>query len=192
MALEIAKNSKPPTKEEIKGRLIFGPIMILLGLAIIIFASYPKLQKARDTKKWAQTQGQITDAWIVAHKDGFAKPNQRNHESNAREEGNKFRIAIEYTYTVNDVSYSCKKRDLMQSDKEGVAKLRKARKIKENYLTNPNVTVFYNPENPKQALLKTGLNPTQWLLVVSPLILLIVGFPITYSGIKLTLFSPTL
>ncbi|MDA3890682.1 MAG: hypothetical protein PF517_03350 [Salinivirgaceae bacterium] len=50
MALEIVKNKKAPTQDEIKGRLIFGPIMIIGGILLVMFASYPKLQEAKETK----------------------------------------------------------------------------------------------------------------------------------------------
>lgn len=189
MALEFVKNKKVPSKSEIKGRLIFGPIMIVGGIILILFATMPKLEKAKETKSWPTTQGKVTSTWITAHKDGHDKRNRAHMEHYSSDEGNKFRVDFIYEYTVNNENYSCSKRDLMQSKKEGYGKYRRATR-KMNQLQNSDVLVFYNPNDPNEALLKPGLSALNWLLVVSPIMLILIGLPIAFNGIKHTINPP--
>jgi len=188
MALQKVKSNKPPTKDEIKGRLIFGPIMIIGGILLVMFASYPKLQKANESKSWEQTQGEIIDVTIIAHKDGHAQVRPTDLQRYRNDEGNKYRVDIKYKYLVDTTWYTNDRKDLMQSKKEGTPKLRRAKAKAKSYEKNNKVTVFFNPKKPQESLLRQGLRVGQWLLVVSPLILLIVGFPIFFSGLKHLLF----
>lgn len=188
MPLQRIKNNKPPTKDEIKGRLIFGPLMIIGGILLILFASYPKLQKAKETKSWEQTPGKIVETRIVAHKDGHERMHSTDLHRYSSEEGNKFRVDIKYTYMVDTTWYTNNRKDLMQSKNEGTPKLRRAKSKAKNYEKYNEVTVFYNPKNPQEALLRPGLGIGQWLLVVSPLIMLIVGLPLFFSGLKHSFF----
>ena len=189
MPLEKVKNNKPPTKDEIKGRLIFGLIMIIGSILLVLFLSYPKYKMAKETLSWPTTQGEITEVTILAHKDGV---HQRFHslEHYDREEGIRFRLIPYYKYTIDANSYENSRIHLMQSKKEGKKRLKYARREMKELMKNPMVTVSYNPADPQDALLEPGLRFGTWFFIIaSPLILLVAGVPVTYSGIKQTLFQ---
>lgn len=187
MPLGKVKNNKPPTKDEIKGRLIFGPIMIIGSILLVLFLSYPKYKMAKETMNWPTTQGEITEVTILAHKDGV---HQRFHslEHYDREEGIRFRLIPYYKYAVDSNSYENSRIHLMQSKKDGKKRLKYARREVKELMKNPIVTVSYNPADPQDALLEPGLRFGKWFFIImAPLILFAAGIPVTYSGIKHTI-----
>lgn len=188
MPFEKVKNNKPPTKNEIKGRLIFGPIMIIGGVLLVLFLSFPKYKMAKETLSWPTTQGEITEVTILAHKDG---EHQRFHslEHYDREEGIRFRLIPYYKFTIDANSYENSRIHLMQSKKDGIKRLKYARRESKELMKNPIVTVSYNPDDPQDALLEPGLRFGKWIFIImTPLILFVAGIPVTYSGIKHTVF----
>lgn len=186
MPIEIVNNHKPPTKDEVKGRLIFGSIGLVLGVAIVFFASIPMIKKAQTTKNWVQTKGHIVSTSVVVHKNGNAMINQNNHRFYDGKEDVRFRVDIIYSYRVDEKEYSSSRNHLLQNKKEGSNSLRKAYSKEQWYQKNANVLVYYNPENPKEALLQRGLRFGQILLVSSPLVILLFGIWALFSGIKNT------
>jgi hypothetical protein len=188
MALEIVNNHKPPTKDEVKGRLIFGSIGIVLGLAILIFASIPMSKKAKETKSWVEVPAEISNISVIAHKDGLDRMKRDNPKFYVGDEDIKFRVDIEYTYLVDGAEYSSSKKHLMQNKNEGSSSLRKAYCKADWYDEHPHVLAYYNPENPQEALLQKGLRFGQTLLVYSPLLMFLFGIWALFSGIKNTIF----
>lgn len=174
------------SKSEIKGRLIFAPIMLVGGLLIFFLASIPKLKEAQATKKWEQVSGQITDVWIIAHRDGHDMPNRDNPVSYRGDEGIKFRLGLEYTYTV-DKEYKSRTRYLMESPRDGYKKYSIAEMKSNYYRSNTDVEVFYNPALPHKSLLRTGLKPIDFLVVISPLFAVLIGLLLLVSIIRTVL-----
>lgn len=184
MKQELNKPNKPATEDEIKGRLIFGPIMIAIGIALLLFWSYPKIKKSNEIKSWKQTQGTITEAIIVAHRDGTdCVLGRKSPERYANDEGVKFRVEIEYIYLVDSIEYSSRKRHILQQKDEGSSKYKRAVLERKNYLKNNKVTVFYNPADPEEALLKKGLGLMQWTIVIIPGFLPIIGILLLISAL---------
>lgn len=188
MPLEIVNNHKPPTKDEVKGRLIFGSIALILGLSIVLFASIPKLKKAKETKSWIEVPSTISSISVVAHKNGHDKIKRDNPRYYEGDEGIKFRVDIRYTYFVDNKEYVSSKKHLLQTKNEGYSSLRKAYRKADWYDEHPHVLAYYNPENPQEALLQKGLRFGQTLLVYSPLLMFLFGIWALFSGIKNTLF----
>lgn len=187
MPLEKVKNNKPPTKDEIKGRLIFGPIMIIGGVLLVLFLSYPKYKMAKETQTWPTTKGKITNVTILAHKDG---EHQRFHslEYYDGKEDIRFRLIPYYEYTVNSELYKNSRVHLMESKKDGKKRLKYARREVKELMNKPMVTVSYNPADPQDSLLDPGLRFGKWFFIImAPLILFAAGIPVTYSGIKHTI-----
>lgn len=184
MIPETDKGNKPATQDEIKGRLIFGPLMIVIGIALLLFWSYPKIQKSKEINSWEQTEGKITEAIIVAHNDGNdCVLGRKNPEHHINDEGVKFRIEIEYNYQVDTLEYTSRKRDLFQQKDEGSSKYKRAIAQRDRYLNKNKVTVYYNPANPAEALLSKGLSFGQWILVVIPVFAPIIGILLLISAL---------
>lgn len=171
------------SQSESKGRLIFAPIMLIGGIVIFMFASYPKLQKARATKSWEQVEGKVTDVWIIAHKKGHSMVNQNNPERYRGKEGVKFRLGLTYTYTVDQI-YTSRSQYLLQSKTDGYKKYSIVEFKRNHYLSNPDVTVYYNPDNPGESLLRTGVKAVDWLMLVSPLLAVFIGLALLVGLLK--------
>lgn len=176
------------SKSEIKGRLIFAPLMLIGGIVIFLFASMPKMKEAKATKQWEQVSGKITDVWINAHKDGHDMVNQNNPDRYRGKEGVKFRLGLEYTYAVDQKTYTNRTQYLMQSTRDGYKKYSIAEMKSNYYKSNTDVEVFYNPAHPHKSLLRTGLKPIDWLLLVSPLFGVLIGF-LLLGSIVLTVLN---
>lgn len=188
MSLEKVKTNKPPTKDEIKGRLIFGPIMIIGGILMLLFVSYPKYQMGVITQNWPTTDGEITEVRILAYIDGSHQRAFTLEHHDGRE-GVRFRLIPYYRYTVDSNSYQNSRIYLMESNSDGIKRLKNARKEAKLLNKNSTVTVSYNPADPQDSILEPGLRFGMLLFIIMvPLVLFAAGIPVTYSGVKHTFF----
>ena len=184
MALHRVKNNKPPTKDEIKGRLIFGTIMLVAGIILLLFVSLPKYHMGEETKSWTATKGEITRVLIIAHKDG-EQVRSATLEHHDGQEGIRFRLIPYYKYTVNSNTYTNSRVKLMENRKDGVNRLKEARKQAKEFENRTDLTVYFNPTNPEESLLEPGLSFGDWFFIIfMPLILFAAGIPLIYSALK--------
>lgn len=117
----------------------FGVVLIMLIFAIITTGR----QKSA-LKEWQSTTGIITASALERRSRGT----NRGYANYA---------AIRYSYQAGGQAYQGTKFDLGPAlrDKE-------AKKLIARYPVNTQVTVFYNPQNPSEAVLEKR-NPTQWV-----------------------------
>lgn len=118
-------------------------VCLVLGMIYYLFVSIPKAVKA---KYFPTVLGKITSSEVATPIAGAG-----------RESGDRiqtFTLDITYRYVVNGKTYSSKKRRWHEVQSSFY---RYHDYIARNYPLGKSVTVYYNPNNPKIAVLKPGL-----------------------------------
>lgn len=115
-------------------------LFIISGIVLLLlFINFYK--KSKDSIKWSRTKGQISNAYL----DKF---NDSNSAS--------YRVQVKYSYTVADKVYSSKRKyygDYLLSSFYWSTK-----KLVDKYKIGDTIDVYYNPQNPKDAVLEQGVH----------------------------------
>ena len=122
------------------GTLILAIIYLLLSL-FILWTWTNQLYYTRKKLKWLVTDAHISESKIVQAKDKF-----RIYASPAR---NLKKVSVKYTYTISDIKYSDQIPIHLKSNY-----LPLIEKHLKKYPIGKALTVYYNPENPKESQLK--------------------------------------
>ena len=122
--------------ETLLGCLFF----IFSGIVLLLLSIYFN-KKSKDSIKWCKTKGHISNAYLDKFKD-----------SNSTS----YRVQVEYSYTVADKVYNSKRKyygDHLLSSFLGSTK-----KLVDKNKIGDTIDVYYNPENPKDAVLEQGVH----------------------------------
>ena len=130
--------------------------LIVVGLTMIYFFS-KNIQESKESGTWPSIKGRITRSIIHSEEVSFG---DRDDSTNNYTPD----IDIEYEYEVNGESYTSQRIKI-----GGVSSSTQSTRIKganisvsnvgglrEKYPTGREVDVYYNPNNPKKAVLETG------------------------------------
>lgn len=147
-------------------QLITALIAIVIGAGILVYAGM-NIRRGSERKSWSQTTGEIISAKVeevVTHGDYTSTD---------------YFPKIYYRYKVNLVEYESGSVNASEAPftigKQKFAALRV-----EKFKPNSKVIVYYNPDNPNEAVLEnTGASPSGMIL------LFIVGIPVFLCGLVL-------
>ncbi len=132
----------------IGGPLLFGMGVYYLYLAI----RNPK--KAEESKNWNTTEGKITMIHLLGRK-GFIN-----------------NIDLRYEYSVSGVSYVGKNLNLFPNTVFGKSRVDE---IFNTYHAGQYVTVYTNPDRPKEAILETDISDQEKFFIIWSIVNVLVG-----------------
>lgn len=113
---------------------------IILGIVLLLL-SINFYKKSKDSIKWSKTKGWISNAYL----DKF---NDSNSTS--------YRVEVEYSYTVADKVYNSKRK--YYGDHLLNSFFLSTKKLVDKYKIGDTIDVYYNPQNPKDAVLEQGVH----------------------------------
>jgi hypothetical protein len=164
-----------PSKTTIKTQksLMFIAIAMIAGGIFLIVWGSNELKGAYQSRSWPSTQGKITSSYIKK---------QVNKKSSTNRTTTSFSAKVHYRYMVGGKTYSGDMICFGGTYSGGKRSL--AKKVADSYPKGKKVTVYYNPENPKEAVLKTGFSWTTFMVFIGGLLFLCVGIAcyISYRG----------
>jgi hypothetical protein len=137
---------------EIMGVLIFTPILI--RIAYLLYKECVSLQ-------WPHTMGTIKSSKVEQYY-------QRRRTY--------FRIKVLYTYQIGSQTFVSDKYRLHD---HGSSLPWSYRNAERNLMEGSNVPVYYNPQNPSEAVLSPGFN---WLIVATFIFLLLLFYQLAKQG----------
>jgi Protein of unknown function (DUF3592) len=119
------------------GQLLFCGLVTLAGLGLLLTAAFD-LRKAYRAKTWPTTQGKILSSGLAEVSDS---------------DGTTYKVAILYEYSVNGVSH---RSDVWRLRAGSSSFTKAATKAVERYPLGATVNVYFNPEDPADAMLEPG------------------------------------
>ena len=125
-----------------------------LGGAAALFFGYRNRQKATESLNWPKVQGTITEAEV-----------KKDYDTDA--EGfttTTYAPKIQYQYQVGEEEFT--NDQISFGGTRTYSSSKKAEEALSQYPVNGSVTVYYNPENPKEAVLVQGTKGTMTLIIV--------------------------
>ncbi|MBN2148671.1 MAG: DUF3592 domain-containing protein [Anaerolineales bacterium] len=149
--------------------VLCGGIFILASWGIgifLIFSSLRSRQKAQDSLSWSSTAGQITNAEVK--------------ESVSVDDDDRRRYAyypsVHYAYQVNGQAYTSKR--ISFGGVIGYNSPQKAEAYLAHFPVGSQASVYYNPQNPSEAVLERTAGGSRWGMIVG-LVCLAIGACIT-------------
>ena len=148
-----------PTGSKIFLGIFFG-IFLVVGIGVSILG-VQTTQKSIASDNWPQTQGTIITSDIETHK---------THTKHGY--SYTYGPEIVYTYSVNGQSYTANKVSYSTGSSSDVSY---AQKIVNTYPVGTQIPVFYNPENPTEAVLEPGSNTMTYFPIIFGIVFIAVG-----------------
>ena len=135
-----------------------GPLLFVMGVYYLYLAiRNPKI--APGTKNWPTCEGKIEEIRMIGRK------------------GSMNNIELRYRYTLGGVEYIGKNLTLFPNTIFGKDRVNK---ILEDYHVGQYVTVYTNPDRPKQAILETDLGEQDRFFLIWSIINVLVGIFLLY------------
>lgn len=157
---------------DLPGWLALFPLLFLLVGLILVAIGARQLYQGRQSETWPTVTGRIAIAALGKHID---RDNDNSTVSTT------YRADISYDYLVEDVAYV--NGDVhfgaMSSSDPSVA-----RRLLQRYPVGKQVTVYYNPARPQQAVLEPGIQGSTWVLPALGLIFSVVGSGFTWGVLR--------
>jgi len=142
-------------------------IVIAIVVFLIILFFY-LLSMSFQTKKWPETLGIIIESKLC--------------ESSSSGEYNtkSYKAKIRYSYIINNKEYHSTR--VFWGSWIEIETPNPAKRIIKKYPSNMKVTVYYNPFNPKQSVLETGVNSVIYRILIAVVIVisLLIYFPVEW------------
>ena len=137
--------------------LICGGFFVLVLLALgggLIFYGLRSRQKAEASQSWPSTTGQIIRSEV-------------KQSANTDDDGNtsySYYPSVEYTYQITGQTYTSKR--LVFGALKGYGSSAKAVADLQPYSLGGQVTVYYNPENPSEAVLERKAGALSGMMII--------------------------
>ena len=127
-----------------KGLGILTMAMFAAGIFLLAWGGY-EMKRAYESRSWPNTQGTVISSYI----------DKRSHRDSNKRTSIVYTPKIQYQYQVEGKHYTCKR---IAFGGESGGKRSKAKKVVDRYPSGKKVTVYYNPQDPKVAVLKAGFS----------------------------------
>jgi len=144
---------------------ILVSVLLIFGLVLGGFGLY-RYRKGRESAAWPTVRGKVVYSHAEPHKV---------------ETGHHYRPAVKYTYTVSGKAYTGK---AITASDEYQKTLGGANDILREYPVGSDVSVAYNPDDPGQAVLKTGLRKNTYVLLAGSVVCFAFAGAIVVSRLK--------
>lgn len=133
--------------------LIGGVLFFLLGWALL-FESISRLSDAQDSTGWPTTTGTVLESDIH---DGVWLRNKKDADTH-------YQPTVEYTYTVDGTAYTNDR--VSFTEHSGSTERSWAEDIVDRFPIGAEVTVYYKPGAPDEAVLDPGVDQDNYVVLV--------------------------
>ncbi|MBT3200647.1 MAG: DUF3592 domain-containing protein [Phycisphaerales bacterium] len=133
------------------GRIVFGLVFAAVGIGIAI-VGVNMLAKANASSAWPSVKGKIVASDVK-------KSTSSRKRSKGRRKSTKYRAIIKYEYTVAETKHTGNQVSFGGSSTSMSA----AKAVASRYPKGADVDVYYDPENPDEAVLETGTSASTYI-----------------------------
>lgn len=153
--------------------IVLGAGAVILGVGCIVAMIITKRAR-QGISNWDAVTGTVLDAFVYHHKRQTNETTTVTHTP-----------MIKYIYVVSGETYMSFKRDTLPYYAASAYDLGEANAIVQSYPVNSAVPVYYNPNNPKQAVLKIPKAFANNTILLYGIVNVLVGGGIIALGIVL-------
>ena len=158
--------------------LIFTIVFCFIGAGFIFIGAFA-YRKAKKTLSWKQTQGTILLSEVKKSASNAISPDIGSNTNRANYRyANIYTPEVSYSYRVQMVDYVSNKIDVFKNF--GTSSSARAFAITKKYPVNANVTVYYDPENPKDAVLEAGVKTGSLFFLIVGIALFVIPLVIYF------------
>ena len=143
-------------------RLLMGICFILTGGSLVFIDGLPNIYKAHQSSSWSSTNGYVTESKIYKKRSSSSKKNKF-----------KYTISLAYTYEANGKQFNA--HQIFFGETKSTSSKARSHAVIEKYPTDSDITVYYDPQEPSQAVLEPGIQSVTYLPLGLGLIFLLVG-----------------
>jgi hypothetical protein len=133
---------------------IFGLVFLALGL-YWLFPAFKLVQTALSSIRWPSVEGHVVSTAIHTEHytdTEFSSDTRKNH--GRRLDYDYYRPIIRYTYQVGGAHYTSSQR--APGDPQQYPEIKQARDILKKFRADQPIKVYYDPKDPKDAVLEPG------------------------------------
>lgn len=141
---------------------------VLLALFLLVIGLRGR-RKARASQNWPRTMGRVLAAYVEP---------RRSSNSSGSSSTSYYPVVL---YEYNADGQPLQSRRISFGMEVGTGWAGPAEKKIANYAPGSMVEVYYNPENPQEAVLETSAPASKWLFLVVFIILAIVGCTLVFT-----------
>lgn len=142
-----------------------GAIFLLLGLGVSYYG-YRLIRKARASAQWPAAQGAIESSTVDVERE-----RERDSDGDVHYE-TKYIPQIVYHYRVDGTDYYG---DQVSFGSTSSRNPNRAYRIRDQYSPGMEVSVYYDPENPREAVLQPGVKGTTYIVPVIGVLFALTG-----------------
>ena len=145
-----------------KKKIFTAFLMVIMGLAAGVVGIL-NLSKARESAGWTETEGEV-----------IASDVDRKGSSSS---SNRWRARVRYKYSVNGEVFECDRVDFVKANMS----LTKAKERAGQYSAGTQVTVYYDPADPSEAVLENGVKLQVYFMPGIGLVFVVIGIGSLFS-----------
>ena len=128
--------------------MAFSSIFVVVGFVVMGFG-INSLSNARASESWPSTEGVVISSTVDSHR--------------SQDTGTTYSAEINYEYSVNNETLNS---NSIKFGKVSTGNPSDARKYVNKYPAGQSVKVYYNEEDPYEAVLEPGVHASTWFLPV--------------------------
>ena len=129
-----------------------GVTFMLIASLFVTYFGYIKVINAYESSNWPSVSGVVAESEIIEKTSSSSEGGRNTTEVSQ----------IKYSYEVNHVQYSGSTVSYRKDNDD--------RKNVERYPVGKEVVVYYQPDNPEECVLETGVDFTSYFLLVSGIV----------------------
>ncbi|MEP3479596.1 MAG: DUF3592 domain-containing protein [Fuerstiella sp.] len=137
------------------GRLLLGflgIVFFLIGGGLILWIGLPTLNAAKASKAWPTVDGIVIESKV------------RTKKSNDRKDGPTYQAVVLYDYQVEGQEYSSDR--IWFGGEISTSNRSQMRNIVKEYKEGEATTVYFDPQNPEEAVLQPGAFFTSYFMII--------------------------
>lgn len=141
------------------GRILLaslGGVFFLVGAGLGLFLGLPTISDAKASKSWPKVDGIVIESRVEMRRSSGG--------ANGRNNGPTYKAIVVYDYKVDDQPHSCDRiwfgSDISTSNRGQM------RDTVKQYPEGKTIQVYYDPENPSEAVLQPGAFFSSYFMVI--------------------------
>ena len=152
-----------------KGYSVLGVLIFIWGLLTFIYVGWPSYQTATEAHSWPKVEGTVVESGVAEVESYDSQSHRRSQSASIM-----YRPEVVFQYTVDGKSYTSNTVYHMSTSQLSTRK-GDSLEVTSQYPVGTVVQVYYDANHPQVSVLEPGVRDVQYVFVLGPLILMLIG-----------------